>query len=131
MDHGPETLAWLPLFKRREIRSATNGYEVDVASAKYHRPYLVTAAGFALLGTPLGAAMVCSLCGWLPSLGWTAQLEAHGQMQVYGFVVLFTMGIAHQMLHQVFGQTHGQGWMRFSLVAMAVGTSISVLRRRW
>ena len=97
-------------------------------SPKYHRPYLLTALAFAFLGLTLGVAMLGSLSGWLPNRAWTIHLEAHAEMQVYGFVVIFTMGIAHQMFHQIFGKLKGKKAMHLSLLCMTLGTLWAAFR---
>src|SRR5688500_3288332 len=86
-----------------------------------YRPFFAVAALFALAGTSVGLSMLFSLGGWLPTHAWPAHLKAHGQMQVVGFMVIFTLGMGLQILSQVFGEPP-QKVTRLCLIAMAVGT---------
>lgn len=65
-----------------------------------HRPLLAASLGLALAGTATG---LWRLLGWL-GLPTDPVVSAHGQLQVFGFVALFTMGVALAMLPRVLGR---------------------------
>ena len=94
-----------------------------------HRPFIALALTFVLLGSGLGLLMLPRLANWSgpawwlgDGLDWVHRLHAHGPFQVFGFAVLFTMGIAYQMLAELLGARQSPGRLRVCLVAMAVGT---------
>lgn len=83
-------------------------------TARFHMPFVVVSLVFLLTGTTLG---------WLlPSHFTPTHLRMHGQFQVYGFCVLFTMGIAYQMLGELLGARHKPGRIHASLLCTAAGT---------
>lgn len=86
-----------------------------------HRPFVGISLLFALLGSALGLLMLPLLVGWAGP-AWVSQLQAHGQFQVFGFAVIFTMGIAYQMLAELLGARQSPGRLWLCLGAMAVGT---------
>lgn len=60
---------------------------------------------------------------WLgDGLSWARRLQAHGPMQVFGFCVIFTMGISYQMLGELLNARHSPNAMRLGLGCMVVGT---------
>lgn len=71
---------------------------------KAHRPFLlVSLALSAVAGTGLGLGMLLGWLGWVSTARYALLLSAHAQLQVYGFVSLFTMGVALLMLPRVLG----------------------------
>lgn len=65
---------------------------------KGHRPFiLLSLTVSSILGSGLGGWVLLAFMGWvwLGDLGTI--LQAHGQLQVYGFVAMFTMGVAVMM----------------------------------
>ena len=50
------------------------------------------------LGSVLGWWLLMGSAGWLPMSNFGVLLQAHGQIQVYGFVSTFTMGVALMMI---------------------------------
>jgi hypothetical protein len=67
--------------------------------------------------------MLAGLAGVVPMGSWAAHLTAHGNLQVYGFVVLFTMGIALLVVPRLTGRAlQHPALARGALVATAAGT---------
>jgi len=73
--------------------------EVDAADNLYRR-FLVTAVAFVLTGGVLWGAINLSLIGHHQSfLPWlTAGNQAHGHVQIFGWVALFVMGVFYHVL---------------------------------
>ena len=72
---------------------------LEIGSPRDHRPFVIPALGIAaVLGSGLGGWMVLQWLGWLPSSAFAMTLRAHGLIQTYGFVALFTMGVAILMI---------------------------------
>lgn len=70
-----------------------------VKPVRDHRPFvLIALLGAALAGSTLGGWMLLGWLGWVTPVGLDVVLRAHGQIQVYGFIALFTMGVAILML---------------------------------
>ncbi|MBX3171203.1 MAG: NnrS family protein [Candidatus Eremiobacteraeota bacterium] len=92
--------------------------------APLHRPFLNASLAFVVFGTLLGLLMLPFLAHWQgwESLDWVAALRAHGQMQVFGFAVLFTMGIAYQMLGELLNARQSPTGLQACLGLMVVGT---------
>ena len=89
-----------------------------------HRPFLSVSLAFVLLGSLVGLLMLPYLAHWKgwETFDWVTALRAHGPLQVFGFAVLFTMGIAYQMLGELLQARHSPWKLRFCLSLMAVGT---------
>ena len=69
-----------------------------------HRAYILVALAFAApIGTAMGLHMMLAWLGLATMQRYELQLAVHAQLQVYGFVVLFTMGVALLMLPKVLG----------------------------
>lgn len=72
--------------------------------------YLRTALVFLVPGgSLLGAWMILQLSGFAPLVAWPAHLRSHSHMQVFGFVVLFTMGIALLVVPRLTGAAPPRG----------------------
>lgn len=63
-----------------------------------HRPYLLTSLAFVSLGATLGLLMLAVLTGWHHTRAWSSHVVAHAQFQAVGFLTLFTLGMALQLL---------------------------------
>jgi len=89
-----------------------------------HRPFLSVSLAFVLLGSLLGLLMLPFLAHWKgwEAFDWMGALRAHGPFQVFGFAVLFTMGIAYQMLGELLQARHSPGSLRVCLALMTLGT---------
>lgn len=102
----------------------------DTATAAPTLPvaYLRTALTFLVPGgSLLGALMILQLAGLVPFWAWTQHLRSHSHMQVFGFVVLFTMGIALLVVPRLTGAGAPRGALAAApLVAVATGTLAAV-----
>jgi len=87
-----------------------------------HRPYVLCSLAFLLGGSLLGLLLLPVLAGQGDARYWAERLRAHGQMQVFGFCVLFTMGIAYQMLGELLSARQSPTLLKLCLGSMAVGT---------
>ena len=87
-----------------------------------HRPYVLCSLTFLLGGTLLGLLLLPVLAGQGDARYWVERLRAHGQMQVFGFCVLFTMGIAYQMLGELLSARQSPKLLKVCLGSMAMGT---------
>lgn len=90
--------------------------------------YLRTALAFLVPGgTLLGALMALQLAGLVPFWAWTHHLRSHSHMQVFGFVVLFTMGIALLVVPRLTGAGSPRGPLATApLLAVGAGTLAAV-----
>lgn len=78
------------------------------------------------LGSLLGLWMLAGLAGLVPLGSWQAHRTAHGHLQVYGFVVLFTMGIALLVVPRLTGRAPQHPVLAWgALVATAAGTLLA------
>lgn len=65
---------------------------------KGHRPLLLLSMVVSsVLGSGLGGWILLVFMGWIRPGNLGLILQAHGQLQVYGFVTMFTMGVAVMM----------------------------------
>ncbi len=65
---------------------------------KGHRPLiLLSLAISSILGSGFGGWILLAFMGWVWLGDLSIILQAHGQLQVYGFVAMFTMGVAVMM----------------------------------
>lgn len=94
---------------------------------KPHRAFITVSLGLAaILGSSLGLCMVLSWAGMVDvhSLGWI--LSTHAQCQVYGFVALFTMGVALMVLPSFLNTTLQPRWLALaSLLLMLAGIAVN------
>lgn len=73
---------------------------------KGHKAFLVASLSLAAVaGTLLGMWMILGWLGYVSLAHFSEVLRIHGQLQVYGFVVLFTMGVAMMVLPRFLGTT--------------------------
>ncbi|MCA9792022.1 MAG: NnrS family protein [Candidatus Eremiobacteraeota bacterium] len=88
-----------------------------------HRAFIGTSLCLAAgAGTPLGLWMALVWAGWATTDRFSSLLAAHGQLQVYGFVCLYTMGVAMMVLPGTLKATLQPRWLAFaSLVLMLTG----------
>lgn len=98
-----------------------------------HRLYLLASlAVSALAGTGLGLWLVLGWLGWLPLTHHGLLLSAHSQLQVYGFVVLFTMGVALMMFPRILGiGLQPPGAAGLALTLMLAGTAANLAGPVW
>jgi uncharacterized protein involved in response to NO len=90
-----------------------------------HRPFVLCALAFLLVGSWLGVLMLPLLAGAADAgsaVAWPARLQAHGQAQIFGFCVVFTMGIALQMLGELLGARQSPVLVSLCLASMVAGT---------
>ena len=89
-----------------------------------YRAFVIVSLASVLLGTLGGLLMLPFLAHWKgwESFDWVTALRVHGPLQVFGFCLLFTMGIANQMLGELL-QARQSPWKTGAcLVFMTVGT---------
>ena len=73
---------------------------------KGHRTFIIISLALAAVaGTLLGMWMILGWLGYVSLAHFSDVLRIHGQLQVYGFVVLFTMGVAMMVLPRFLGTT--------------------------
>lgn len=80
------------------------------------------------LGTALGLSALAAARGFIAA-AWTLRtFTLHGQLQVYGFLGLFTMGVAMMMWPKVLGtRLVGGNLAVLSLIAMVAGIAFSTV----
>lgn len=93
-----------------------------------HRLFLtVSLAISALVGTALGMGMLLAWLGRVSAARFPEMLSAHAQLQVYGFVVLFTMGVAMMVLPRFLRSTLQPAWAAYLCLAfMLAGTGLNL-----
>lgn len=65
---------------------------------KGHRPFLLLSLTLSsVVGSALGGLLALTFLGLIIEANFGLMLQAHGQLVVYGFVCLFTMGVALMM----------------------------------
>lgn len=89
-----------------------------------YRAFVGVSLVFVLVGTLWGLLMLPFLAHWKgwQSFDWVTALRVHGPLQVFGFCLLFTMGIANQMLGELLQARHSPVKMGACLLSMTVGT---------
>ena len=72
----------------------------EAAQPEFYKLFLKTALIIALsAGWTLGAIALASVAfGWPLGTAWAGVIKAHGHAQIFGWVGLFTMGIAYHVL---------------------------------
>lgn len=97
---------------------------------KPHQIFIVSSLALAALaGSTLGLWMVLGWAGVVSLERFALLLAAHGQIQVYGFVALFTMGVAMMVLPGFLKTTLQPRWLALCcLVFMVVGTLLNLAR---
>lgn len=99
------------------------------SSVTGHRVFLfVSLSSAALIGTGLGLWMILGWLGWVSLAHFPEILRMHAQFQVYGFVVLFTMGVAMMVLPRFLGTAlRPPGLIPVCLGLMVSGTLVNLL----
>jgi metal-sulfur cluster biosynthetic enzyme len=122
---------------------------MDSGAGQPYRLFVTTALALALvIGVTTGIAVAMTGGGWggLQGEPWIALVQAHGHVQVFGYLGLFIMGMAYHILPRfkgeappdrrlviatcalitagvvarVLAQPHGQGWLRWLFGASAL-----------
>ncbi|MBI3924316.1 MAG: NnrS family protein [Armatimonadetes bacterium] len=98
-------------------------------SAWIHRLFLLSALLLLTVGgTTTGAWMLLGMAGWSSLPDWPWALTLHGQLQVMGFMVPFTMGIALMVFPRYMGvPVAAPGLARACLGLMLGGTALQAL----
>jgi hypothetical protein len=93
-----------------------------------YKGFLVVSLGFAAVaGTSLGFCMLLGWLGWIATSHYPTLLSAHGQLQVYGFVSLYTMGVAMMILPTFLKTSLQPAWLVHStLLTMMMGVSANL-----
>jgi len=91
--------------------------------AQPYRLFLATAALIAVVaGISSGiAAAITGHWGGLVGESWLALVQAHGHLQVWGFLALFIMGMAFHILPRFKGQAPAPAWLAFSTYGLVAG----------
>ncbi len=86
---------------------------------KIHRLFVLTSLVIAALtGSSLGLWMLLSWLGWFTPVAFPLVLSAHAQLQVFGFVTLYTQGVA-MMVFPSFLRTQLQpAWLAYSCLLL-------------
>lgn len=114
----------IPLGTLLEELSSASGVPVDLEAARQklvHRPFVVAALLTTLsLGAGWGALLLMKI-GWRRSFDSVsaADVVAHGEAQLWGFVAVFVMGISLSYLPAVTGRSRPKVW-RTRLLLMVV-----------
>jgi hypothetical protein len=93
-----------------------------------HRAFIIASLALAAtVGTTLGMWMVLGWLGVVPLLHFPTILAAHAQLQVYGFVGLYTMGVAMMVLPTFLNTKLQPAWLAvLSLVLMLSGIGLNL-----
>ena len=94
---------------------------------KPHRAFIILSLALAAtVGTTLGLWMVLGWLGLLAIPDFPALLATHAQLQVYGFVGLYTMGVAMMVLPTFLNTELQPGWLALvSLGLMVCGIALN------
>ena len=94
---------------------------------KPHRAFIILSLALsASVGTTLGLWMVLGWLGLLAIPDFPTLLATHAQLQVYGFVGLYTMGVAMMVLPTFLNTKLQPTWLAlFSLVLMLTGMGLN------
>lgn len=102
--------------------------KTKVKQVKDHRPFILLAlVGAAVVGSLLGGWILLGWLGWVSPLSLMTVQRAHGLIQVYGFVSLFTMGVAILMLCNPMRVPASPVWLARAiplLIALGIGASL-------
>lgn len=93
---------------------------------KPHKTFVITSLALAAtFGTATGFWMVLGLANWTPLHGYAYHLLGHAQLQVYGFICLFTMGVAMMVLPGFLRTKLQPNWLAYlCLVLMLLGIGL-------
>jgi hypothetical protein len=93
-----------------------------------HRAFIIASLALcATIGTSFGIWMVLGWLGVLPLVHFTTILAAHAQLQVYGFVGLYTMGVAMMVLPTFLNTKLQPAWLAvLSLLFMLGGIGLNL-----
>ena len=94
---------------------------------KPHRAFIILSLALAAtVGTTLGLWMILGWLGLLAIPDFPALLATHAQLQVYGFVGLYTMGVAMMVLPTFLNTELQPGWLALvSLGLMVCGIALN------
>lgn len=95
---------------------------------KPHRAFIIISLALAAsAGSSLGLWMVLGWLGFVPLLHFSTVLAAHAQLQVYGFVGLYTMGVAMMVLPTFLNTKLQPTWLAgTSLILMLTGIGLNL-----
>ncbi|MFA5506051.1 MAG: hypothetical protein WC314_16130 [Vulcanimicrobiota bacterium] len=95
---------------------------------KPHRVFILTSLALAgSVGTTLGLWMVLGWWGLVPLPNFSTLLATHSQLQVYGFVGLYTLGVAMMVLPTFLNTTLQPAWLAYtSLALMLAGIGLNL-----